>query len=310
MASGDVDFDDRAVASQNPNAPNFLRIDEAHEDFLLSRQAMLVSKATLCFYRKTSAKFVRWLTEKGIENLVQITSRHVRAYLNEYAEAGRKPNYINCHARAIKTFLRFCVEEKYLPEMVKFAMPPLSNERLPYLDEKELRTVVEACVSTRAKAMVVFFVDTGVRLTEFIMMDWGDVDLQAGLALVKRGKGGKSRTVVMGARCRRLLMAYRRTVDHDETDPLFQTDEGHRFADMGIRSFFTRLSAKSGVKVSPHALRRTFATLALRAGMNPLHLRGLLGHTTLEMTMRYVQMIDDDLQTAHHRYGPVDHFLK
>ena len=61
---------------------------------------------------------------------------------------------------------------------------------------------------------------------------------------------------------------------------------------------------------SAHALRRTFATLALKAGMNPLHLQGLLGHSSLEMTRRYVQMMDEDLVEAHRLYGPVDHALK
>jgi integrase/recombinase XerD len=64
------------------------------------------------------------------------------------------------------------------------------------------------------------------------------------------------------------------------------------------------------VHIAPHALRRTFATLALKAGMNPLHLQGLLGHSSLEMTRRYVQMMDEDLVEAHRMYGPVDHALK
>jgi site-specific recombinase XerD len=71
-----------------------------------------------------------------------------------------------------------------------------------------------------------------------------------------------------------------------------------------------RISARCGVHIAPHDLRRTFATLALRAGMNPLHLQGLLGHSTLEMTRRYVQMVDDDLVEAQRQHGPMDHALK
>lgn len=78
----------------------------------------------------------------------------------------------------------------------------------------------------------------------------------------------------------------------------------------GLRSILLRISERSGVHIAPHALRRTFATLALKAGMNPLHLQGLLGHSSLEMTRRYVQMMDEDLVEAHRMYGPVDHALK
>ena len=77
----------------------------------------------------------------------------------------------------------------------------------------------------------------------------------------------------------------------------------------GLRSILLRLSKKSGLHITPHSLRRTFATLALRAGMNPLHLQGLLGHTTLEMTRKYIQMVDDDLIKAHNEFSPIDKFI-
>lgn len=67
-----------------------------------------------------------------------------------------------------------------------------------------------------------------------------------------------------------------------------------------------RLSDTSGLKVTAHALRHTFATLSLRSGMSPLHLQGLLGHADLTMVRRYVQMVEDDLVTAHEKHGPVD----
>ncbi|MCK5635711.1 MAG: tyrosine-type recombinase/integrase, partial [Anaerolineales bacterium] len=60
---------------------------------------------------------------------------------------------------------------------------------------------------------------------------------------------------------------------------------------------------------TPHALRRTFATLSLKAGMNLIHLQGLLGHSTLEMTRRYLQVLDEDLVDAHRSHGPIDTFL-
>ena len=50
--------------------------------------------------------------------------------------------------------------------------------------------------------------------------------------------------------------------------------------------------------------------MSLRAGMNLLHLQGLLGHSTIEMTRRYVQMVDDDLLEAHKTHGPIDNFLR
>ena len=76
------------------------------------------------------------------------------------------------------------------------------------------------------------------------------------------------------------------------------------------RSIFQRLSKRSGVTVNLHALRRTFATLSVRAGMNRLHLQGLMGHATMDMVARSVQMVDDDLIEAHRAHGPIDNILR
>ena len=133
----------------------------------------------------------------------------------------------------------------------------------------------------------------------------------SGLVHVIRGKGGKARSVVVGATTKRALLAYKRTIlTSDERQPLFQTSFGERLKVMGLRSVFKRLSEASGVHLTPHVLRRTFATLSLRAGMNLLYLQGLMGHSTVEMTRRYVQMIDDDLLEAHREHGPIDTLVK
>ena len=152
-------------------------------------------------------------------------------------------------------------------------------------------------------------VDSGARRSETCSLNWGNIDLNNGLVNIKRGKGGKARSVVVGISTRRDLLKYRRTVRHEYDDPLFQTSRQRRLTPNGLRSVLVRLSERSGVKVAPHILRRTFATLSLKAGMNPLHLQGLLGHASLEMTKRYILMVDEDLLEAHKEYGPIDRYL-
>ena len=218
-------------------------------------------------------------------------------------------SYINLHARSIRTLLLFWHEEKYIPERVKFKMPSIAAKQLRFLTAKEVQIIVDACETARDKALVLLMVDTGARRGEVCALNWQDVDIATGLIRIVEGKGGKTRSVVVGVKTRRALLAYRREVDSEPAKPLFQTSDGFRLLEMGVRSVMVRLSQKTGVQVSPHALRRTFATLSLKAGMNPLHLQALLGHTTLEMTRRYIQMVDDDLVEAHREYGPIDNIL-
>ena len=140
-------------------------------------------------------------------------------------------------------------------------------------------------------------------------MNWGDVDLASGIIMAKCGKGRKSRTVMIGIKSRRALLKYRTEVSHTETTPLFQTNSGGRFTESGLYSWMRRLSKRAGIHITPHALRRTFATLSLRAGMNVFQLQGLLCHSSLEMTRHYVTLIDKDLIDAHQKHRPVDSLL-
>lgn len=284
-------------------------LHEAYTDFILSRQAMLCGERTVAWYSFTLGKVMEWLLQNGVTKPDQISARHVRAYLSELAGRGLTDSTINNHARAIRTMLRFLHTEKYIPEPVMFKMPAIAEKRLLFLAAEDVQKLLSACHSFRDKALILLMVDTGLRRAEVCALNWADVDISSGLVRVVRGKGGKARSVVVGATTRRALLAYRRELDSEPTQPVFQTQEGGRLAFNGLRSILLRLGERAGVKVNPHSLRRTFATMSLKAGMNPLHLQGLLGHASMEMTKRYVQMVDDDLVEAHKAHGPIDNVL-
>jgi len=284
-------------------------LSDAYTDFILSRQAMLCSPRTVSWYSFTLGKVLNWLLENGVTTPDEIQARHIRAYLSEMAVRGMSDSYINNHARAIRTLLRFLHGEKYIPEAVTFQMPTIAEKRLPVLSGEEVKQLVSACWTARDKALILLMVDTGLRRAEVCALNWEDVDISSGLVRVVRGKGGKARSVVVGVTTRRSLLAYRRQLNPETDQPLFQTQQGSRLTGNGLRSLLLRLGERAGIEVSPHALRRTFATMSLRAGMNLLHLQGLLGHSTIEMTRRYVQMLDDDLLEAHRVHGPIDNFL-
>jgi len=126
------------------------------------------------------------------------------------------------------------------------------------------------------------------------------------LIRVKQGKGQKDRASVIGATTRRALLAYKRTVPHSDDMPLFQSRTGRRFTGTGVLLIFQRLSKLTGIHVTPHAMRRTFVTLSLGAGMDVLHLQGLGGWTSLDMVNHYAQLQDIDLLREHHAHSPVD----
>lgn len=240
----------------------------------------------------------------------QITSRHVRALLGELVDKGYSDSYINIHARVMRTFVRFLLKEKYIYEAVEFDMPKIGKKRLLVFNKEQVQLILNKCTNKRDKAFLLFMVDSGLRQAEVLELNWGDVDISSGIVRIEKGKGRKARSVVIGAHTRRALMRYKSEVDFSENNPLFQTRTGERFTTSGLRSWLMRISERANIHISAHSLRRTFATLSLRAGMNVFQLQGLLGHSSLEMTRHYVEMLDEDLVKAHKEHGPVDSIFK
>jgi integrase/recombinase XerD len=279
---------------------------DAYTDFVLSRQAMNVSPYTMRFYRFTAGKFVEWLNGQNVTDPAEVTARHVRQYLAMLAGRGLQDTTLHDYARAIRTLLRFWRAEGYMAQPITFDMPKLAKKRLPVLTAEQLQTVVKVC-GVRERALVLFLADSGLRRSEVLRLNWGDVDMQTGLVRVAKGKGGKDRSAVVGAVTRRALLAYRRTLT-DRDGALFQTERGprRRLTARGLVAVFRKLSGKSGIHVTAHALRRTFVILSLRAGMNVLHLQALLGHASLRMVQHYAQLEELDLLTEHRAHSPVD----
>ena len=120
----------------------------------------------------------------------------------------------------------------------------------------------------------------------------------------------KDRSAVISPIVRRALLQYRRTIKFDNNSPIFLSRTGQRLTGSGILIIFRRLSKVTGLKITPHALRRTFVILSLRSGMDVLHLQAMLGHAGLEMVQHYAQMVDDDLLQAHNAHSPIDNLAR
>jgi site-specific recombinase XerD len=82
-------------------------IRESYNDFILSRQAALLSPSTIEFYNYTAGEFVEYLISQGFSEPEQITSGSVRAYLSEVNNRGVSDSTVHAHARGTRAFLRF-----------------------------------------------------------------------------------------------------------------------------------------------------------------------------------------------------------
>ena len=285
-------------------------IQESYTDFLLSRKALLLSNKTIEFYIYTTGGFVNYLLMESVYEPEAITSSQIRGYLTEVSSRNVTSSTVHAHARGTRAFRRFLKEEGYMSAHINVKMPRVEQKKMRVLSPDELKKILKVCKKPRDKALILFLVDSGMRRSEARNLNWIDVDIPSGVVNIRRSKSKKARSVFIGVKTRRALLRYRRTITHEDNDPLFQTQTGTRLKASGFRQVIRRISEKSCIPFSAHDLRRTFATLSLKAGMNVLHLQSLLGHSSLEMTRRYVQMVEDDLGESHKEHGPIDRFLR
>lgn len=277
------------------------------KDFILSRKAASLSPYTIRFYNNTLPKFIEWLTERSVTTPAQITSQLIRLYISERSNIGLSVFTIHGYARSIKAFLNFLRSEEVIPTVPHIDMPKLKKKRQPILDQNTTLAVIQSC-SIRDRAIILFFIDSGMRLSELLNIAIDNVNINTGLVRVINGKGGKDRSVAIGNTTIRAVMQYQQTDGYVSTGsfPLFQTVSGQPISRWGMVQIFKRISKRIGIHVTPHALRRTFAILSLRAGMNPMAVQDLMGHTDMTMTKHYAQMIDDDLLNEHRLHSPID----
>ena len=125
------------------------------------------------------------------------------------------------------------------------------------------------------------------------------------------GKGNKERSLPISPRTAKLLWRYLTTERKEERvdQPLFLGSDGNQMTRDGLLKLLIRLGEKAGVKdCHPHRFRHTFAVKFLRNGGNAFELQMALGHTTLEMVQTYLSLAQTDLDAAHRKASPVEHW--
>jgi integrase len=160
---------------------------------------------------------------------------------------------------------------------------------LPSLIPEQLDYLIDQAECIRDKAIISLFADSGLRLSELANIDQVNIDWQHRLIRVWC-KGGKEGYAPFGQRTGKLLREW-----------LSQYPAEDRLWDLnwwGIRDMIDRLSAKTGIKVSPHTFRRTFASILAKRGVDSLHIMRLGRWNSIQMVERYTRSVqfDDSLK--------------
>jgi site-specific recombinase XerD len=224
---------------------------------------------------------------------------------------------VQTYVRGVKGFFSWLQREGYTEEnRLAHLKPPKAPKTLAeVLTDEEVRRILaslnpETPTGCRDRAVLITLLDTGLRLSEVAGIRMADVHIDEGYLKVM-GKGAKERIVPMGGLAQKALLRY---IHHFREEPLtfdddriFLTLEGRAMSGDAVQLMIKRLARKSGVeRLHPHLCRHTFATNYLINGGDVFTLQQILGHTTLEMVRRYVNLASAHVMVQHRKFSPMD----
>lgn len=313
-----------ASTANNPQGDR-LAVDLEISEFLIDRQARNVTPRTLHWYRYNLSVWREYLAGQDVASTHDVTPALIRRFLVHLADKNHSPGGVFNLFSSLRAFINWYAAE-YAPAdwenpLTRIKPPKRPTDLIEPLGLANLQAMLKECDAktyngSRDAAILLFLLDTGVRKQEFIDLNIGDVDLDAGQVRVRMGKGQKSRYVFMGNKTRRAVTVYlRRRKDKDLSTradaPLWVVSTGKRLTPPGLREVIRRLAVRAGVtEPGLHDFRRAFAVNALRAGMDIVTLARLMGHSTLATTQRYLALVKDDLRQSHAKASPVDNLLE
>lgn len=184
--------------------------------------------------------------------------------------------------------------------------PKVDNRRTRFLSRHEAADLLEE-LSKRTPDIhdiSLFALYTGTRAGEVFSLQWGDVDLSQGLAMLKDTKSAKNRAVYLTDEVK-VMLTLRRPKDAKATSLVFPGRDGIKRIRISnsFAKAVNKLKFNEGVtdrrqRVMFHTLRHTFASWLAMDGINPFHLKELLGHSDLKLTERYSHLSESALKAA------------
>ena len=264
---------------------------------------------TILTYEFALKNFSRYLQRRRIRQVTSIKKRALDDWRRHLVDAGCRPATVDLFLRALRSAFTWLVQtgRLFLNPADGVAAPKVPRQMALIPSEADMRRLLDGItahdtIGRRDRALLETAYSTGARLEELVRLDIASIDFGNGL-LRLRGKGDKDRLVPLTASALATLddyLAHGRPLlpqgPNDEPALFLSTRGGRRLESHGIEVAVRRRAAKVGLVLTPHAIRRAFATHLLRAGACPADIRELLGHQSYRHLGHYLQFHPDEMK--------------
>lgn len=313
-----------------------MKLVEAIKGYLLSRRAKCNEK-TIEWYRQKLSHFCLVMEQEyEITRLEKVTTTHLRLFVEHMKETKANSNNphkptrddvtvrdvtVKGYVQVIKGFFGWCVKEELLKKnpTTNLDNPKVGRYVIKTFTGDQIRAMLAACdISTmigfRDYTIILLLLDTGIRVSELCGLTLDRVYLSViNQAFIKvMGKGRKEREVGISTNVAECLWKYinvhRAPKDKDEQS-LFINLFGAPLTLAGVEQMLQEVAKRSGVtgvRVSPHTFRHTFARMFLENGGDVYKLSLLLGHSSVMVTENYLKDFESrNARQDQHKHSPV-----
>jgi integrase/recombinase XerD len=268
------------------------------ESWIVHLKAERKSASTLKSYRLGVEQFVAWSEREDVP--AELNRRTVGAFIAALLDEGAEATTAKARQLAVRRFSAWLAEEDEVPEDRLYGMrpPKVDTKVTPSLTDDECRALLAACSgkdfrARRDEAIVRLMLETGARCDEVISQLVDDVNLTKGMAIIRRGKGGKGRPVPFGPVTSRSIDRYiraRRGHRLADSPRMWLGDRGRGFSyDALWKTLKARAEAAGLVDFHPHVLRHSFSARWLDAGGSEGGLMAIAGWSQRAMIDRYTR---------------------
>lgn len=284
-----------ALAVMDDEIPKVVRL------YLSSKKLEGVSDMTIKLYANRLKLFFEHVRRVPQD----ICTNEIRLFLAEYQiQRGISDRSLDKYRQVLNGFFEWCQNEEYITKNPCKTIKEIKWEAEPRrsLTRMQLEKVRRSCTSKRDLAMVDVLYSTGCRVSELVNMKFEDMDASTGSIRII-GKGKKHNTVYLNDAAKLSLEDYLRTRKGD-SEYLFASEYRpyNKLSTRCVESMFKEMSQKLGIKLTPHILRHTSATLALQSGMPITQVQKMLGHASVNTTQIYAETSQEDVAESHRKY--------
>lgn len=295
---------------------NQIFLESSVNDFLkYARDVRALSPYTVYNYTRDLKNLKVFLEDRQTNTVKDVNESDIRDWVSKLNKSGLAKTTIQRNLSAARSFFNYLHREKIIEKNpIPSVIITRKSRKLPKtLDVDQVSKLFQKkkdnLLDFRDIAIAELFYSSGLRLSELVDVNVGDIDRNTKLLTVV-GKGKKTRTVPIGKRAIEAIdnwLSKQSTIKKlSENDPLFVSSRGSRISIRTVQNRLRLLGIKTGIQQSihPHMLRHSFASHLLESSGDLRAIQELLGHSNISTTQIYTHLDFQHLSKSYDNAHP------